>query len=70
MSPEVPTESSPEAPDAWQIRRRTFVGASVAAGGAVATIGLLNGCSADEPRADYPPYWSTLILGTQRRAPK
>ena len=54
MSPEVPTESSPEAPDAWQIRRRTFVGASVAAGGAVATIGLLNGCSADEPRAESP----------------
>ena len=49
MSPEDITSPPPSAPDALRIRRRTFVGASVAACGAVAAIGLLNGCSENEP---------------------
>lgn len=34
-----------------QMRRRTFVGASIAAGGAVAAMPLLSGCGDDEPAA-------------------
>ena len=33
--------------EAWLIRRRTFVGASVAVGGAVAAMGLLDGCATE-----------------------
>lgn len=61
MSSEDTTASPPSAPDAWRIRRRTFVGASVAAGGAVAGMGLLNGCSTDEPDA-APSMSSTVRL--------
>ncbi|WP_163795820.1 (2Fe-2S)-binding protein [Mycolicibacterium sediminis] len=43
--------SAPELHAAWPIRRRTFVGASVAVGGAVAAMGLLDGC-ATEPDED------------------
>lgn len=43
---------SSETPNEWHIRRRTFVGASVAAGGAVAAMGLLDGCSDGAPAAE------------------
>ncbi len=51
MTSEDAPVSPPSAPDAWRIRRRTFVGASVAAGGAVAGMSLLNGC-ADQPEGE------------------
>ena len=38
--------------DSFRLKRRTFVGASVATGGAVAVMGLLDGCSSDEQVAD------------------
>ena len=52
----MPTDDDAKAPaaanDSFRVKRRTFVGASVAAGGAVAVMGLLDGCSSDEPVAD------------------
>ena len=45
----MPTDDDAKAPaaanDSFRVKRRTFVGASVAAGGAVAAMGLLDGCS-------------------------
>jgi xanthine dehydrogenase YagT iron-sulfur-binding subunit len=41
------TSASLPAADPLQMKRRTFVGATVAAGGAVAAMGVLDGCSRD-----------------------
>jgi xanthine dehydrogenase YagT iron-sulfur-binding subunit len=60
VSSEDTTAAPSSVPDPWRIRRRTFVGASVAAGGAVAAMGLLNGCSDDAPVAE--PTTSTVRL--------
>jgi xanthine dehydrogenase YagT iron-sulfur-binding subunit len=44
--------SATDSADRFQLKRRTFVGASVAVGGALATTSLLAGCGADEEETE------------------
>jgi xanthine dehydrogenase YagT iron-sulfur-binding subunit len=52
---------------ASQITRRTFVGASVAVGGAVAAIPLLQGCGDDEPAASETATTVRLRINGEER---
>lgn len=47
-------ESAAETDTRTTLNRRTFVGASVAIGGAAATVSLLSGCSDDDASTDLP----------------
>ena len=49
------------------MKRRTFVGASVAVGGAVAAFGLLEGCSDEHPEASAS--FNRGAVADQRRTP-
>jgi xanthine dehydrogenase YagT iron-sulfur-binding subunit len=49
------------------MKRRTFVGASVAVGGAVAAFGLLEGCSDDDPEASETTTVVRLQINGQTR---
>ena len=69
MGSEDTTAASASLKDAHTIRRRTCVGATVAAGGAVAAMGLLDGCSNDSVDSDESTASTTLRLrvnGTDR----
>jgi xanthine dehydrogenase YagT iron-sulfur-binding subunit len=52
---------------ALPMKRRTFVGASVAVGGAVAAFGLLEGCSDDDPEASETTTVVRLQINGQTR---